>query len=579
MKPHTLAVSLTALSLAAAVCESASPPPALARHGMVVTAQRLASEVGVQILRAGGNAVDAAVAVGYAEAVTNPCCGNIGGGGFMVIHLARGQRDIFVNFREKAPAAASSTMFLDSHGEPVKGASLDGYLAVAVPGTVLGLDSALRHYGTLPRAAVMAPAIRLAHDGFALSQGDVDIISAAAARLNLDPEARKIFFRADGAALQAGDLLRQPELASSLQAIAEQGPAAFYKGAVAVRIIEAMQSHGGLVTARDLAAYSITEAAPLTCSYRQYQILSAPPPSSGGVTLCEILNTIEGYDLAALGFHSAASTRVLAEAMRQAFHDRNENLGDPAFVHNPIDRLLSKSYAAQIREHISFGAPISGASPTPSNKPGQERTETTHYSIIDQDGNAVSVTYTINGLFGAGVIAPGTGFLLNDEMDDFTAKPGVANYFGLVQGPTNAIAPGKRPLSSMSPTIVTKDGRVAMVLGSPGGSRIITAVLQVLLNVIDYGMNAQEAVDAPRIHEQGLPDEIFTEPYGLSFDTIRVLQAQRYRVTEQPPWGATELIVLPDRLWPNPGRNAQIHAGLISGANDNRRLAGEAIGY
>jgi len=571
--------------------QAASLPAVEASRGMVVSAQHLASDVGVEILKAGGNAVDAAVAVGYAQAVTNPCCGNIGGGGFMLIHLAQGGRDIFLNFRETAPAAATPDMYLDAGGRPVPGASLHGWRAVAVPGTVLGLDTALRRYGSLPRATVMAPAIRLAREGFILGRGDTDIIDVMAARLKQDPEAARNFFRPDGSPLRPGDRLVQPQLARTLEAIARGGSDAFYKSdskaGIAARIDAAMRANGGLITARDLASYTVTESAPLYCDYRGYRIASAPPPSSGGITLCEILNILSGYDLSALGFHSAASVHYLVEAMRHAYVDRNSELGDPAFVHNPVARLLDPGYAAGIRNQID----PERASSSQLVKPGawpHEKPETTHYSIADAAGNAVSVTYTINGFFGAGVSVPGTGFFLNNEMDDFTVKAGVPNMSALVQGDANAIAPGKRPLSSMAPTLVMKDGRVFMVLGSPGASRIITITLQVLLNVIDYGMEPQEAVDAPRIHHQWLPDVIFTEPRALSPDTVQLLQARGYQLREQPPWGAAELILIPQAASVNDARGTapqdarvggRLRPGLIYGANDARRQAGSAAGY
>jgi gamma-glutamyltranspeptidase/glutathione hydrolase len=575
-----------ALSLCAMGSHAASPPAVEASHGMVVSSQRLASEAGVQILKRGGNAIDAAVAVGYAQAVTNTCCANIGGGGFMIIHLSKAHRDVFINFRETAPRAATKTMYLDAGGNPAGGASLDGYLAAAVPGTVLGLDGALRRYGSLPRATVMAPAIKLARDGFVLTRGDTDIIDAGSRRLSRDPETRKVYFRRDGSALQPGDRLKQPDLARTLEAVARRGTDAFYKAEVAEKIAAAMRDNGGIITRQDLADYTITEGAPIYCTYRGYQIASAPPPSSGGTTLCEILNVLEGYDMSGLGFHSAASIHFMVEAMRHAYVDRNAFLGDPAFVDNPLERLLSKDYAAAIRRVID----PERATPSQLLKPGtppHEKPETTHYSVVDAQGNAVSVTYTINGLFGAGVIAPGTGFLLNDEMDDFTIKPGVPNLFGLVQGEANAIAPGKRPLSSMSPTLVTKDGHIVMVLGSPGGSRIITIALQVLLNTIDYGMQPQEAVDAPRIHHQWLPDEVFAEPFALSPDTVQILQARGYHVAEQVPWGAAEVIALPEATRNEARASAgndssvggRMRPGFIYGANDDRRPAGAAVGY
>jgi gamma-glutamyltranspeptidase/glutathione hydrolase len=492
---------------------------------MVVSAQHLASEAGLRILKMGGNAVDAAVAVGYAEAVTNPCCANIGGGGFLLLHLAATGRNVFIDFRETAPRGAARAMYLDASGQPIPGASLDGYRSVAVPATVLELNTALERYGSLPRAVVMAPAIKLAREGFILSRADTDILEAGADRLRRDPEAQRVFLRADGSSLRPGERLKQPQLARTLAAIARDGPDAFYRGTIADRIAVAMRAHGGLVTAQDLADYRVTQDIPLSCNYRGYQILSAPPPSSGGTTLCEILGILQGYNLRALGFHSAASIHYMVEAMRRAYRDRNIYLGDPAFVHNPIDRLLSPSYEAILRgqidpqeatpsDKLSVHGMLSAnpRSPRLSTPQLPEKPETTQYSVIDSQGNAVSVTYTINGLFGSGVIAPGTGFLLNDEMDDFTVKPGVPNLFGLVQGEANDIAPGKRPLSSMAPTIVPKDGRVVMVLGSPGGSRIISITLQVILNLIDYGMSPQAAVDAPRIHHQWLPTRSTPSP-------------------------------------------------------------------
>jgi gamma-glutamyltranspeptidase/glutathione hydrolase len=579
-----LAVFSLILSLLSA--QAASRPAVEAPDGMVVSSQHLASQVGADILEQGGNAIDAAVAVGYAEAVTNTCCANIGGGGFMVIHLAKENRDTFINFREKAPGVATKNMYLDAQGNVVKGASLYGYLAAGVPGSVLGLDTALGKYGTLPRDKVMAPAIKLAREGFVLTRGDTDIIDAGAALLKSDPTAAKVFFRPDGSALQPGDKLVQPDLANTLEAIAKGGPDAFYKGDIALKIETAMKANGGIMTAKDLADYTVTESPPVTCTYRGYAFASSPPPSSGGTTLCEILNILEGYDLKGMGWHSAASIHVMVEAMRHAYMDRNTYLGDPAFVNNPLDRLLSKDYAAQIRARILPDK----ATPSKEVEPGvapHEKTETTHYSVVDKGGNAVSVTYTVNGLFGAGVIAPGTGFLLNDEMDDFTTKTGVPNLFGLVQGEANSVAPGKRPLSSMAPTLITKDGHVVAVLGSPGGSRIITITLQTALNMIDYGMQPQEAVDAPRIHHQWLPDEVYAEPFALSPDTVKILTGMGYKITEQTPWGAAELVALPAPATSGGGTassgndssfGGKMKPGFVYGANDNRRPAGLAVG-
>ena len=586
-KVKDLLRALALVTLGSAVLAQAASQPAVeAQHGMVVSSQRYASEVGTRILQEGGNAVDAAVAVGYALAVVNPCCGNIGGGGFMTIHLADG-RNTFLNFREMAPAASTERMYLDAQGNPIKDLSLYGYLAAGVPGTVMGLDRALAEYGRLPRSKVMAPAIKLARGGFILNRGDTDILDTKVDRLSKDPAAAKIFLRPDGKPFQPGDRLVQKDLASTLELIARQGPDAFYKGPIAQAVEHASKANGGILTANDFANYKVTEGPPLTCSYRGYALISSPPPSSGGTTICEILNILEGYDMKALGFRSAQSVHLMVEAMRHAFLDRNTYLGDPAFVKNPLDRLLSKDYATAIRARID----PEKATPSKAVQPGiepHEKTETTHYSVVDTEGNAVSVTYTINDSFGSTVVAPGTGFLLNNEMDDFTVKPGVPNLFGLVQGKANSIAPGKRPLSSMSPTLVTKDGKTFLVVGSPGGSRIITITLETILNILDYGMAPQEAVDAPRIHHQWLPDEVFYEPYGLSPDTMKILEGMGYKLTEQAPWGAAELVEMGTIGAPvqgtrsfgtGAGFSGNVRAGFVYGANDNRRPAGAALGY
>jgi gamma-glutamyltranspeptidase/glutathione hydrolase len=582
-KPLATAVlSLSLIGTAYAV----SPPALEAKQGMVVSSQYLASDVGVAILKQGGNAIDAAVAVGYAQAVVNACCGNIGGGGFMTIHLANG-KDTFINFREKAPAAASADMYLDENKQIKPGASLHGYLAVGVPGTVAGFDLAQRKYGKLSRAQVLAPAIKLARDGYILNRADTDIIDTTVAFFKRDPEAARIFLRKNGTPLQPGDRLVQKDLANTLEAIARHGPDAFYKGAIPAAVEKASKANGGIITAADFAAYHASEMAPLTCTYRGYQFISAPPPSSGGVTMCQILNILEGYDMKALGYHSAASVHYMVEAMRHAYMDRNTFLGDPDFVRNPTEHLLSKDYAARLRAQILPDK----ATPSSAVLPGamqHEKPETTHYSVVDKEGNAVSTTYTVNGRFGAVVIAPGTGFFLNDEMDDFTSKIGARNMYGLVQGASNAIAPGKRPLSSMAPTVVTKNGKTFMVVGSPGGSRIITITLQAVLNVIDHGMAPQEAVDAPHIHHQWQPDVVNYEPRTLSPDTLKILAGMGYTMKEQTPWGATELIMmgLPEAAGVDPassgndaGVSGRVLPGFIYGANDNRRPAGSAAGY
>ncbi|WP_227781378.1 gamma-glutamyltransferase [Hafnia paralvei] len=582
-----MALALSALSLALFQGAYAASMPAVeAKNGMVVSSQHLASQVGVDILKMGGNAIDAAVAVGYAQAVVNPCCGNIGGGGFMTIHLANGE-NTFINFRETAPAAASANMYLDEKGAVKKGASLYGYLASGVPGTVLGLDTAQRKYGKLTRQQVMAPAIKLAREGFILNRGDTDILDTTIAKFRDDPEAARIFLRKDGEPFQPGDRLIQTDLANTLEAIAQNGPDAFYHGKIPQAVETAAKKGGGILTAQDFANYRIAETAPITCSYRGYEFVSAPPPSSGGVTLCEILNVLEGYDLKTSGFNSAQTIHTMTEAMRHAYMDRNTFLGDPAFVKNPTEKLLSKEYAVEIRKQIQPETATPSSKVQPGMEP-HEKPETTHYSIVDHNGNAVSTTYTINGRFGSVVIAPGTGFFLNDEMDDFTVKVGEQNMYGLVQGATNAIAPGKRPLSSMTPTLVTKDGKVFMVVGSPGGSRIITITLQTVLNVIDHGMAPQEAVDAPRIHHQWLPDEVYFEQRGLSPDTQKLLQERGYKLVEQTPWGAAELIMvgLPgatgvssESSGNDSAVSGKVREGFIYGANDVRRPSGSAVGY
>jgi gamma-glutamyltranspeptidase/glutathione hydrolase len=555
---RVIRILFVALALAWAVAALASAAPvAEASHGMVVTSHHLASEVGAGILAQGGNAIDAAVAVGYALAVVDPCCGNIGGGGFMTIRFADGRRR-FLNFRETAPSAANASMY---EAEARDEASRYGYRAVAVPGTVMGLERAAREYGRLARRNLLEPAIALARDGFILTRDDAALIDSKAERIAKDPVAAAVFLRRDGAPLQAGDRLRQPDLAATLRRIAENGVAGFYQGAIPQAVEAASTSGGGVITAADFARYTVTEGPPLSCSYRGYILYSAPPPSSGGTTICEMLNIVEGWDIRTLGFGSVGSVERLVKVMRRAYRDRNASLGDPAFVENPLERLLSKDYAAGARAAIEAreAAPAEpGDSPT-------ERAQTTHYSVVDAEGNAVAVTYTINGFFGAAVMAPGTGFFLNNEMDDFTTKPGRPNLYGLMQGAANAIAPGKRPLSSMAPTIVEKDGKVVLTLGSPGGSRIITTVFETLIDIIDYGMTPQAAVAAPRFHHQGFPNVVYYERGGLSPEAVSGLQARGYKLVEQRPWGAVELIAEDN--------------GRLVGVSDPRRPSGAAVGY
>ncbi len=555
---------------------AASPEPVKAEHGMVVTAQHLASDVGVEVLKNGGNAVDAAVAVGYALAVVYPTAGNIGGGGFMTIRMKDG-KTAFLDFRERAPLAAKRTMYLDDKGNIVKGASTDGYLAIGVPGSVMGFETARAKYGTKPREELIGPAIRFARDGFELDQGDVASLQDGAETLAKDKTAAAVFLKPDGKTYSIGETLIQSDLAATLSAISEKGPDAFYKGATADAIVKASEAGGGVLAKADFEQYSVRELEPVKCNYRGYDIVSSPPPSSGGVIICEILNILEGYPLGYLGYGSAETVHTMVEAMRYAYVDRNTTLGDPDFVDNPVSKLLDKKYAKEIRDKISpFKA---GVSQKLMPKGFGESKETTHYSIVDDEGNAVAVTYTLNGSFGAGVMAPGTGVLLNNEMDDFTSKPGSPNLYGLVQGEANAIEPKKTPLSSMSPTIVSKDGKPFMVIGSPGGARIITITLEAIVNVIDHGMNIQEAIDAPRIHHQWLPDRVYMEPYALSSDTRKLLVEMGHDVNIDKDWTiwgeAAGILVGGASL-------SQIEEGggaRYNGAMDSRAASGAAKGY
>jgi gamma-glutamyltranspeptidase/glutathione hydrolase len=529
-----LSVSLTAWA--------ADPAPVASRQGLVVTAQHLASEVGAGILRRGGNAVDAAVAVGYALAVVYPQAGNLGGGGFMTLRLADG-RKTFIDFREKAPLAATETMFQDKNGQVVPGLSTDSWLSVATPGSPAGLEYARVKYGSMGRTELMAPAIRLAREGFTIGQGDAGVYQIATAELAKDPIGGKIFFK-DGRPLQQGDRLVQPQLAQSLKLISERGPeAAFYRGPIGAAIAAASRAGGGILSARDFEHYQVRELAPVECDYRGFHLISAPPPSSGGVMICEILQILQGYDLPKMGFHSADEVHYLVEAMRRAYADRRD-LGDPQFVSNPTAELLSPGHIEELRAGIdpvratpSAALHAAGASP-------REGTNTTQFSIADSAGNAVSVTYTLNNWFGAQHVAGDTGILMNDEMDDFTSKPGVPNMFGLIQGAANAVQPGKTPLSSMSPTIVTKNDKLVMVIGSPGGSRIITITLEAIINVIDHGMTIQEAIDAPRIHHQWMPDKVYLERQALSPDTRALLISRGYTFSDAGYWGIAEGVLV-----------------------------------
>jgi gamma-glutamyltranspeptidase/glutathione hydrolase len=567
--------SIAAASIAALTCSvsfAASIAPVAAEHGMVATAQHLATKVGVDVLKRGGNAVDAAVAVGYALAVVYPAAGNLGGGGFATIRFADG-RSTFIDFRERAPRAARPDMYLDASGNVVKNASTRGHLAVGVPGSVAGLELMREKYGTRKRGELIAPAISFAEHGFALEQGDLDMFLTATEDLRKDAASAAIFLKKNDP-YHVGDKVVQKDLAKTLRRIAQLGVDGFYKGPVAEAIARSSKAGGGIVTTEDLAAYRPREMAPVECDYRGYRVISAPPPSSGGAIVCEILNIVEGYALKDLGFHGAQAVHFQVEAMRHAYMDRNSYLGDPDFVKNPLERLLDKKYAEAIRATIDPDK----AAVSKELKPGvapHEGTNTTHFSIVDNDGNAVALTYTLNDWFGARVTAAGTGVLLNDEMDDFTIKLGVPNTFGLVQGQANAIAPGKTPLSSMSPTIVTKDGKVFMVLGTPGGSRIITVVALTIINVVDYGMNIQEAVDAPRFHQQWLPEATNVERFALSPDTEKLLLAKGHKLgNPQPANHVSAIIVGAPAAGAKPIGNNRLY-----GANDPRRNTGLAAGY
>jgi len=569
-KKKSLAAFTSAVLFAAA--HAASVAPVAAENGMVVTAQHIATHVGVDVLKRGGNAVDAAVAVGYALAVVYPAAGNLGGGGFMTIQLADG-RKTFIDFREKAPLAAKPDMYLDKDGNVIKGASTSGHLAVGVPGSVAGMEYALEKYGTKKRADIIAPSIVLAEKGFALDQGDVDLFRTATDAFRTDAPTAKIFLN-NGQPYKVGDRLVQKDLANTLREIARHGADGFYKGRVGAAIVASSRQGKGILAQADLDQYKPRELAPVECDYRGFHIVSAPPPSSGGVVICEILNVLEGYPLKELGFRSAQAVHYQIEAMRHAYVDRNSYLGDPDFVKNPLDRLLDKQYAAKIRAAIAPDKAGVSAQLKPGVPP-HEGSNTTHYSIVDKAGNAVSVTYTLNDWFGARVTAAGTGVLLNDEMDDFTVKAGVPNLYGLVQGEQNKVEPGKRPLSSMSPTIVTKDGKPVMVVGTPGGSRIITAVLHTIINVVDYDMNVQEAVDAPRFHQQWLPETTNVETFAISPDTRKLLEGMGHKFSgPQPANHVVAILVGAPSLNGKPVGNNRFY-----GANDPRRNSGLVLGY
>ncbi len=568
-----LVLSLVALMLGGSAHAQVAPlartpviPPAtpiLAHSGMVVAQESRAARIGIEILDRGGNAVDAAVAVGFALAVTYPRAGNLGGGGFMVIHLAKDNRDVAIDYRETSPAAATPTMFLDARGNPDPKKSRDSGLAVGVPGTVAGLALAHDKYGSgkLSLADLIAPAIRLASQGFPVEDDTADSLPRAKDRLARSPSSASLFLNG-GEPLHEGDRLLQFDLADTLRAIAQDGPRAFYQGSIAGEIADAVVKAGGIMTKDDLANYRAQERPVVRGTYRGYDIVSMPPPSSGGVALIEMLNILEGYDLAKLG-RGEQSLHDLIEAMKRAYADRAVFMGDPDAVKMPIAGLLSKKYAAAL--HAGIGDKATPAADIHAGKPADfEGQNTTHFSVIDRDGNAVSNTYTLNFSYGLGLVADGTGVLLNNELDDFTSKPGTANAYGLLGFNANLPGPGKRPLSSMTPTIVLKDGKPFLITGSPGGSRIITAVLQVICNVIDFQMAIDKAVSAPRLHNQWQPDGTFAEP-GFAPDVLDALQRRGHKIVPtEPHTSANSILVTP---------------GGYVGAADTRTRGALAAGY
>ncbi|MGE9552499.1 gamma-glutamyltransferase [Erwinia amylovora] len=539
--------------------------PVKEQHGMVASVDATATQVGVNILKQGGNAVDAAVAVGYALAVTHPQAGNLGGGGFMMIRTASGHTTA-IDFREMAPTRASHDMFLDAQGNADSKKSLTSHLASGVPGTVAGFSLANKEYGTLPLSQLIAPALKLASSGIVVNESLADDLKVYGKEVLLShPNSKAIFYKQDGTPYQRGEKLVQRNLAHSLELIAKQGPDAFYKGPIADQIAREMAANGGLIDKADMANYKAVERKPVSGSYRGYEVYSMPPPSSGGIHIVQILNILENFDLAKMGFGSADAMQVMAEAEKYAYADRSEYLGDPDFVKVPTQALTSKVYAKSLAQQID----LNKARPSADIKPGKlapyESNQTTHFSVVDKQGNAVAVTYTLNTNFGSGIVAGNSGILMNNEMDDFSAKPGTPNVYGLVGGEANSVQPYKRPLSSMSPTIVAKEGKTWLVTGSPGGSRIITTVLQMVVNSIDFGMNVAEATAAPRFHHQWLPDQLRVEK-GFSPDTLKLLERKGQHVKVLPAMGSTQSIMIgPD--------------GTLYGASDPRTIDDLTAGY
>jgi gamma-glutamyltranspeptidase/glutathione hydrolase len=559
---RSLSVILSLISTLILSIPAQARQPVHAKHAMVVAMEGIAADAGVSVLQKGGNAIDAAVAVGFALTATHPFAGALGGGGYMVIRLADG-RTTFIDFREKAPEKSSHDMYLDAAGKMTRD-SLEGWRSSGVPGTARGFEIAVSKYGKLKWADDMAPAIELASKGFPVSYALAESLRGSRS-LARDPESKRIYLK-DGKFFEPGETLTEPELAQTLTRIAQYGAKEFYEGETAKTLTAEMEKHGGILTMSDLAHYQAVEREPLTGSYRNYSLITAPPSSSGGITLLQMLGMLEGSGYEKSGFGSAAELHYLTEVMSRAYADRNNYVGDPDFIKVPIAGLLDREYLNKRRasidpdhatpaDQVGLGRPIGG-----------ESLETTHFSVVDAEGNAVAVTYTLNGGFGNGITVPGLGFLLNNEMDDFASQPGTPNLFGLVQGEANSIAPNKRPVSSMAPTILLRDGKLFMTVGAPGGGRIPTAVLQVILNVIDFGMNIQDAVDAPRIHHQWKPDRISIER-TISPDTVALLKAKGHDVDYNPGVVLAQVAAILN------------DAGWLQGASDGRTAAGKAVGY
>ena len=544
--------------------QMATAQPVWAKHGMVASQEALASRTGIEILKQGGNAVDAAVAVAFSLAVTLPRAGNIGGGGFMLVHLAKENKTIAIDYREMAPSKAKKDIFLDENGDAVTKLSREHGLAVGVPGTVMGMSLALEKYGTMTMAQVTAPAIKMAQEGISVTPDLAVSLAGLKRRMSQWPSTAAIFYKADGSDYQVDDILKQPELAHSLQLIAEKGTKGFYEGETAEKLVKAVQDAGGIMTLADLQHYKAVEREPVRGQYRGYDVVSMPPPSSGGVHIVEMLNVLQQFPIDQFGHNTAQTIHVMAETMKHAYADRSEYLGDPDFYKVPVKQLTNKDYAQKIASQIALNKTTPSTEIKPGNLAPYESDQTTHFSVVDKWGNAVSNTYTLNFSYGSGLVAKGTGILLNNEMDDFSAKPGTPNGYGLVGGDANAVEGNKRPLSSMSPTIVMKDGKPFLVTGSPGGSRIITTTLQIIMNVIDHGLNIAEASNAARVHHQWLPDELRVES-SLNRDTISLLEAKGHKVKVQSAMGSTQSIMVTDQG--------------IFGASDPRHSGSEAVGY